>query len=329
MNQNMTVRALTEGAIMAGLTIILILLGNLPLIGMFALLFSSIPVTLVTVRHGGFAGGLTGVLAVILTTLFMGPLSAVAAGLQYILLGWVMGYMLHKRKSAVKTIHASVIAAAAASVALLFINLALMGFSPENIAAYLDEYQQEMLTMYETTGMTAMLTQQGMTSTQATDFLVQIISLAVRIMPAMMIISHGAMAIVTYFITTYIFKRLKIRIPRAHGFQNWILPGSFVWCLIAVWALWLAADYINISWMNLAILNLLLVFAALLFLNGLSFSMYAFKFKEMSMGMKLFTAFFAMLFFTGFIIGLILAGLADLLFDFRKLRVDNKKEQKG
>ena len=317
MNQNMTVRALTEGAIMAGLTIILILLGNLPLIGMFALLFSSIPVTLVTVRHGGFAGGLTGVLAVILTTLFMGPLSAVAAGLQYILLGWVMGYMLHKRKSAVKTIHASVIAAAAASVALLF------------IAAYLDEYQQEMLTMYETTGMTAMLTQQGMTSTQATDFLVQIISLAVRIMPAMMIISHGAMAIVTYFITTYIFKRLKIRIPRAHGFQNWILPGSFVWCLIAVWALWLAGDYINISWMNLVILNLLLVFAALLFLNGLSFSMYAFKFKEMSMGMKLFTAFFAMLFFTGFIIGLILAGLADLLFDFRKLRVDNKKEQKG
>ena len=30
-----------------------------------------------------------------------------------------------------------------------------------------------------------------------------------------------------------------------------------------------------------------------------------------------------------FIIAFILSGLADLLFDFRKLRVDNKKEQKG
>ncbi len=329
MNQNMTVRALIEGAIMAGLTIILILLGNLPLIGMFALLFCSIPVTIVTVRHGGFAGGLTGVLAVILTTLFMGPLSAVAAGLQYILLGWVMGYMLFKRKSAVKTIHASVITAGFAALALLFINLALMGFSPENIAAYLDEYQKEMLAMYESTGMTAMLTQQGMTGTQATSFLVQIINMAVRIMPAMMIISHGAMAIVTYFITTFVFKRLKIRIPRAHGFQNWILPGSFVWGLIAVWALWLAGDYISISWMNLVILNLLLVFASLLFLDGLALSIHLFKFREMSMGMKLFTVFFVMFFFTGFIVGLILTGLADLLFDFRKLRVDNKKEQKG
>lgn len=314
---------------MAGLTIILTLLGNLPLIGMFALLFCSIPVTIVTVRHGGFAGGLTGILAVILTTLFMGPLSAVAIGLQYILLGWVMGYMLFKRKSAVKTIHASVIAAAFAALAMLFINLALMGFSPESIAAYLDEYQKEMLTMYETTGMTAILAQQGMSQAQISEFLIQMINIAIRIMPAMMIISHGAMAIVTYFITTYILKRLKIRIPRAHGFQNWILPGSFVWALIAVWALWLAGDYISISWMNILILNLLLVFAALLFLNGLAFSMHIVKFKEMSMWMKLFTAFFVMLFFTGFIVGLILTGLADLLFDFRKLRVDNKKEQKG
>jgi hypothetical protein len=49
----------------------------------------------------------------------------------------------------------------------------------------------------------------------------------------------------------------------------------------------------------------------------------------MSMGMKVFTAFFVIFFFTGFLVGLILTGLADLLFDFRKLRVDNKKEQKG
>ena len=329
MNPKLTVPALTEGTIMAGLTIILILLGNLPLIGMLALLFSSIPITIVTTRHGSFAGGLTSILSVLLLVLFMGPLTAVSAGLQYVLLGWVMGYMLHRRKSAVKTIHASVITTAFATVALLLINLALMGFSPESIAAYLDEYQKEMLAMYEATGMTGMLIQQGMTQTQASDFLVQIINIAIRIMPALMIISHGAMAIVTYFITTYILKRLKIRIPRVHGFQNWILPGGFVWGLIAVWALWLAGDYISISWMNILILNLLLVFAALLFLDGMAMSMHLFKFKEMSAGMKMFTVFAFMLFFTGFIVSFILAGLADLLFDFRKLRVDNKKEQKG
>ncbi len=329
MKQKLTAQALTESAIMAGLTIILILIGNLPFIGAFALLFCSIPVTIVTVRQGTFAGGLTSVLVTLLTALFFGPLTAIAAGLQYVLLGFVMGCMLHQHKSAIKTINACVITAAVAALAMLLINLGLMGFSPETIAASLDTYQQEMLTMYETTGMTDMLTQQGMTQTQVTDMLLQMINLMVRIMPAMLMLGQAFMAIVTYFITTSILKRLKIRIPRMHGLQSWILPWSFVWILITVWLLWLAGDYIHISWMNILVLNLLLICAALLLLDGLALSMHLFKFKEMSMGMKLFAVFSLIFFFTGFVLAFILTGLADLLFDFRKLRVDNKKEQKG
>lgn len=329
MNHKLTVRGMTEGAVMAGLTIILMLLGNVPVVGIFSLLFSSIPITVVTVRQGSFAGGLTGILVTLLLALFLGPLTAVSGGLHYVLLGWVMGYMLYRRKSAIKTIHASVITAAFAALALLVINLGLMGFSPENIAAFLDSYQKDMLELYETTGMTGMLIQQGMTQTQATDMLVQLIGLAVRLMPAMMMISQSIMAIVTYFITVFLLKRLKIRIPRTQSFQNWILPGSFVWALIAVWALWLAGDYINISWMNILVLNALIVFAALLLLDGIALSMHLFKFKQMSTGMKAFAVFSVLFFFTGFLVAFILAGLADLLFDFRKLRVDNKKEQKG
>ena len=314
---------------MAGLTIILMLLGNLPVLGVFVLLFCSIPITIVTVRQGITAGGLASVLSTILLALFMGPLSAISGGLQYILLGWVMGCMLYRRKSAIKTIYASVGTAAFAALALLLINLALMGFTPEAILAYLDSYKAEMLEMYNTTGMTDMLLQQGMTQTQATDMLLQVIDLAIRFMPAMMIISHGVMAIVTYFITTQVLKRLKIRIPRLQNLQNWILPGAFVWLLIGVWALWLAGDFIEISWMNTLIANLLIIFAALLLLDGVALAMHLFKIPQMSTGMKAIIVFSMFFFFTGYMVALVLAGLADLLFDFRKLRVDNKKVQKG
>ena len=300
---------------MAGLTIILMLLGNLPVLGVFVLLFCSIPITIVTVRQGITAGGLASVLSTILLALFMGPLSAISGGLQYILLGWVMGCMLYRRKSAIKTIYASVGTAAFAALALLLINLALMGFTPEAILAYLDSYKAEMLEMYNTTGMT--------------DMLLQVIDLAIRFMPAMMIISHGVMAIVTYFITTQVLKRLKIRIPRLQNLQNWILPGAFVWLLIGVWALWLAGDFIEISWMNTLIANLLIIFAALLLLDGVALAMHLFKIPQMSTGMKAIIVFSMFFFFTGYMVALVLAGLADLLFDFRKLRVDNKKVQKG
>ena len=45
--------------------------------------------------------------------------------------------------------------------------------------------------------------------------------------------------------------------------------------------------------------------------------------------MKVLSVVFVMFFFTGFALACVLLGLADLLFDFRKLRVDNKKVNKG
>ncbi len=99
--------------------------------------------------------------------------------------------------------------------------------------------------------------------------------------------------------------------------------------MIIVWALWLAGDYINIKWLNIIALNFLLVYGALLFLDGLALSCYWFKFDQMFSLMKIVGVLFLLLFFTGFLIACILMGLADLLFDFRKLRVDNKKVSKG
>ena len=41
--------------------------------------------------------------------------------------------------------------------------------------------------------------------------------------------------------------------------------------------------------------------------------------------MKITTVFMLFMFFTGAIIALIILGIADLLFDFRKKKVDNSK----
>lgn len=325
MNNRLTVRGMTECAIMAGLAFILMMIGNLPVIGVFVLLFCSVPITIATIRHGSFAGGLASVLTTILLALLLGPLSAISCGLQYVLLGWVMGYMLHHHKSGNKTIHACVITAVCSALAMLLINLALMGFTPEGIASYLDSYRADMLEMYESTGMTGMLQQQGLTQNQVTEMLMQTMDMALRLMPAMMIISRSIMAVITYVLTIQILKRLKIRIPRIQNFQKWVLPGSFVWVLIAVWALWLAGDYINVSWINILALNFLIVCGALLFLDGLALGSYWFQFSQMSTAMKVLGVVFVLFFFTGFLIACVLLGLADLLFDFRKLRVDNKK----
>ena len=106
------------------------------------------------------------------------------------------------------------------------------------------------------------------------------------------------------------------------------LPFSSVWVIIVVWALWLMGDRIPFDWFNVLIMNCMVVCAALLFFNGLTAAMHVMRFKEMSGGIKLITIFVVVMCFTFCIIGLILFGIADLLFDFRKKKVDNNREVK-
>lgn len=329
MNNKLTVRGMAEGAIMAGLATIFMLIGNLPFIGIFILLFCSVPITVATVRHGSLAGGMAAILATLLIALLMGPISAVSGGLQYMLLGWVFGYMLYHRKNGSKTIQAGVLTASLAALVMLLITIGLIGFTPEAIAAYLDNYTSDMMELYQSTGMIDMMAQQGLSKAQVMELLQQSMHLILRIMPACLVIVRSLMAVITYFLTMQILKRLKIRIPRIQNFQKWGLPAASVWGLIAVWALWLGSSYINVGWLDILALNVLLIYGALLFLDGLALSFYWFKFDQMSTAMKLVGVLFLLFFFTGFLIACILMGLADLLFDFRKLRVDNKKVNKG
>ena len=329
MEHKLSTRAMTEGALMVGLAVIFALLGMAPVIGAFAILICGIPITIAAARHGTFTGALTAVLATLLIALFLGPLSALSYGLENMLVGFVIGYMLNKRKSGTKILQATVCTAATASLVLVFVSFAIMGFTPDTISAYYAQMEADMMEMYETTGVIdALMEQQGVSSIELTAMLQSMIAVIVKLSPAIMMIGGGVTGAVTCWLTMLILKRLKVRIPRNFGFANWRLPFAAIWPIIVIWAVWLMGDRIPFEWVNVLAMNCMVVFAMILFLNGLTAAMHLFKFKEMSGGMKALTIMMFFMFFTGFIIGLIILGIADLLFDFRKKKVDNSREVK-
>lgn len=311
---------------MAGLAVIFVLLGMLPLVGALTVWISSIPITVVTARHGSFAGGLSAILAALLITLLLGPLSGLNYGLGNILLGFVIGVLLNKRKSGIKILQASVLTAALASLVLMLVSLGVMGFTPDTISTYYAEMETEMMEMYESTGLIdAMMAQEGMSSIELTALLQSMISVMVKLSPSMMFIMGALNGAITCWLTMLVLKRLKIRIPRTVGFSNWRLPFSAIWGIIVVWALWLVGDRIPFDWLNILTMNCMVVCAALLLFNGLTAAIHMLDFKHMSTGMKALIIVTALLFFTGVIVGLIILGIADLLFDFRKKKADNSK----
>ena len=329
MDHKMSTRALTEGAIMAGLAVVFSLLGMLPIVGALAIFISGIPITVATARHGSFTGALSAVLATLLIALLLGPLSGLTYGLENMLLGFVIGYMLNKRRSGMKILQAGMLAAASAALILLIISLGIMGFTPDTISAYYAELETQTMAMYESTGLIdAMVQQQGASTVEITALLQSMVAVMVKLSPATMFLMGALNGAITYWLTMLVLKRIKIRIPRTIGFMNWRLPFSMIWFIIVVWTLWLMNDRIPFDWLNILTMNCMLVCATLLFFNGLTAAMHMLKFKEMSGTMKLLTGFVFVMCFTFCILGLIILGIADLLFDFRKKKVDNNREVK-
>lgn len=319
---------MVEGALMAGLSVVLIMAGALlPLIGMVILLFCGVPVTIVTVRQGSFVGGVSAVLTALLISILLGPLNGLAYGLQFLLIAWIFGWMFGHRKSAAKTLGAGVLASTVATVFLAVISFALMGFSLDTMRAEIDNYLNEMMVFYESSGMLTQMAAQGMTLEQLRATAESMLLVMLQLSPAIMVIFSAFSAVINYAVTTRVLKRLRIKIPRLPDPKRWSLPTNAIWALILVWALWLAEDYIHLSWLTLIAQNILLIFGALLFLQGISVSAYWFGFEKMSVGMKILTVAFLIFFFTGFLVACTLIGLGDLLFDFRKLRRKEPKKE--
>ncbi len=325
----MSTRALTEGAIMTGLAVVFALLGMVPLIGALTIFISGIPVTIATARHGSFAGALSAILATLLIALLLGPISGLSYGLENMLPGFVIGYMLNKRRSGMKILQAGMLTAASASLILMIVSLGIMGFTPDTISAYYAQMETDMMTMYESAGLIdAMAQQQGASAIEITALMQSMVAVLVKLSPATVFLLGAFNGAIIYWLTMMVLKRIKVRIPRTTGFSGWRLPFSSVWVIIVVWALWLINDRIPFDWLNILVMNCMVVCAALLFFNGLTAAMHMLHFKEMSVGMKVLTAFAFFMCFTFCIIGLIILGIADLLFDFRKKKVDNNREVK-
>ena len=326
MEHKLSTRAMTESALMVGLAAIFALLSMVPLVGALAILISGIPITITTARNGSFAGGLSAILATILIALFLGPLSAVSYGLENMLVGFVVGFMLNKRKSGSKILFATTVTAAFASLAVMLVSLMVMGFGAESIAAYYAQMESEMMAIYKDSGILDMLIAQGQVGTaEITAMLQSMIALAVKLSPSLMMIMGALNGILIYWLSIIILKRLKIRVPRSSSITNWQLPFSTVWFLIAIWALWLFGDRIPFEWVNVVVLNCAVLCAALMFVNGLAAAAHVFHWSEMSKGMKAVSILASFMFITGFVLGFIIFGIMDLLFDFRKKKADNSR----
>lgn len=181
------------------------------------------------------------------------------------------------------------------------------------------DFTNLVIQQYQTTDLTAMLQQQGVTQVQFQDTLHQVIGFYFQILPGLAsIVSLAEFGLVFYFIRRW-FKDNEGRIP----FSQWRLPWYAIWGAILGIAFYLIGD--QYSWLPLrgVGINLIVVYGAVTLVLGVSVYLSVLLSPRiprlLKLGIIVITVFYT---FFG-VFSLMMFGLFDLVFNFRRLPEDS------
>lgn len=167
---------------------------------------------------------------------------------------------------------------------------------------------------YDTSGLLTTIQQQGITEVQVRESLQQFIHFYGLIIPSL----SAILAIAEYGIVFYAVRRWykdEGRIP----FTRWRLPWYAVWGGILGIVFYLLGDQFSWPIMNGLGINLMVVYGSIAFVLGVSVYLYILNLPNIPRVFKLILILSSFIFLFFSVISIIMFGLFDLVFNFRRL----------
>ncbi|MDD2211744.1 MAG: YybS family protein [Clostridia bacterium] len=320
MNNSLRTQALAEGALMATIAAILGLAGiYLPFMRVFTDMFWTIPLVIVTVRHGLTTGAISLGVAGILILVMAHPLQAVSLVLQFGGLALFYGVAFKKGYKAAMTLLVGTGVAILSLLLVVVLTIALFGVDVVNIAAQMEESIELTIDLYQRLGLFKQSAQTGLTEEAVRQMMEAFAGTLGLLIPAFLVLWALATAFLNYLIAQIVLLRLKIKIVPLPPFREWRLPWWVIWGFIVGFAAYLAGDYFAFEGLLRLGMNIMLIYTPILFILGLSVgSFYVGKYLA-STWFRVFIIILALLFLRFVFLALMAIGLLDLVLNYRHL----------
>lgn len=308
-------RRLAEGAMLVAVAVIFgISAAYLPFVWLIALFLWPVPLALL-VRRFGLGFGLAGLLAAtVILAIFIGPLGALAMLLAMGGVGVWYGYAARRGCAPWLILVVGVMLSALGMAALLLLSSAVSGLGWADFSAQVHEFVGFYVdTMQKNGNLDALLG-----SMTAAEFAAALERQVISLLPASLIMMSMLAAGIAYALNVYIFRRLGYQVQKLPPFPEWRLPWYTLWGLIVALAAYLLGRQMEVSLLIALANNLLYIYQPLLMLAGLSF----FYWQVFFWNVRWLLFFILVLVIFAFQIiapVLMLVGLADSLFDLRKI----------
>lgn len=310
--------AMVEGAFMACIAAILALAGSyIPVLSVITNFIWTIPIILIIVRYGLIPGITAFAVSILLIFVAYSPLQALFHFIQFGGLTIVYGYAFHKKISPGLTLAAGSLVAAISMVLGFYLAFLVTGINTLNMMEQMKEAVEPSLELLRSINYFAW------TGVSEEAFRVQFmksIDLMNLVLPGLMALSGLTTAIINYVAAQKILFRLKTPIPSLPPFKYWRLPWWTVWGLLVGLGFNILGAYTgNSVYSNLAA-NILIVYYFILTFMGLAVvNFYIHERLEGALFYRVMLVAFLFLFLQLITLILVIVGLADMLFDYRRL----------
>ncbi|WP_085522450.1 YybS family protein [Tuberibacillus sp. Marseille-P3662] len=304
---------LTEGAITASIFVVLLLVtGFIPVLGIIGVWFLPLPLIYFTSKRGPKPGFMVMVVAIAVSMVMSGLVLAMLA-LSGAALGYVIGMLIYREKTALQIL---VIGSLAGVFMMVFYyGLSIIIFDTNFIYDSIEMFKNSMNTVadiYSSEEMTQMVDEY---KEQAEHFK--------NLAPLLLVGTGIIMTVIVLLVNTPVLRKLGIPFPKWPPFRDWVFPRSLVYLFMVVLLIMILFKPDEGSVLYLIIINTLLLLFYVLIIQGVAFVFYLSHAKNVGRLIPILAIVLALISQAVLYI-MVLLGIIDLGFDLRK-RINKNK----
>ena len=224
---SLTVRGLTESAILAALVALFALAARyVPLVGAASVFVCPIPLTIAVVRHGFRAGVLSALVAGLIAAMVGGPVTGLTIALTFAPMGIALGAAVRGNLPAGRILLLTSAVATVSVLVNLGVTLAISGINPYALTIEgLQRSQDSAVDLYAKFGVDRAQLERQLGAYR------QLLALLPRLIPLLVITGGVTTAYISFEVARFVLRRFGYKINALPPLSAWRVPALFVWIL--------------------------------------------------------------------------------------------------
>ncbi len=307
--------------------VLALIFAYVPVLGTFALLFGTLPLSLLVLRRGITVGCVTGMAVSVVSFFLWGSVVGLIFAYFIAVLGLFYGFAFKRGFSPAKTLFGGSVAAGVIVIAVLALASVTDVLPWNSLLADIEQSFQEVLGEYEDMGLLSQMLPQGMSEAEYIDTMT---ALFCRLLPGAFILSAMVIAGLNYILGNFVLRQLGFSLRTLPPFHEWHLPWWLLWGMVPVLLGYLMGEQLDGGYYFAIAQNILYIYLPVFLISGIALITYLFQTWHLGCATKVIIWVLCLFFITFALPFILLLGAADMLVDFRgslrkaKKNKDNK-----